>query len=105
MKKSNKIIAILTLLMVPVSIGLFNWALINNNAEEIIDYEPIDIGSRLRTLELPIRGAKFQDSTLEQLKSASIGDNYEVGDIEDWLVLDDYTGEVFFYTSTNRLLP
>ena len=96
MKKSNKIIAILTLLMVPVSIGLFNWALINNNAEEIIDYEPIDIGSRLRTLELPIRGAKFQDSTLEQLKSASIGDNYEVGDIEDWLVLDDYTGEVFF---------
>ena len=95
MKKSNKIVVLLTLLIIPISIGFFSWAIGSKNAEDIIDYMPIDIGPRLRTLELPIKGSKFQDESLNQLKTATIDGYYEVGDTLEWLVLDDYTGDVF----------
>ncbi|MBY8991924.1 MAG: immune inhibitor A [Candidatus Lokiarchaeota archaeon] len=96
MKKSTKISTLFILLIVPISMGLiFGFTLVSNT--ESIELVPIDIGYELRTKELPIRGSFSQHDTTPGLMIASL-DYYAVGDLLDWLILDDYTGETFFDT-------
>ena len=103
MKKSTKIITLMVLLLVPGSIGVvIGFNLIAPNIESI-DLIPIDIGVELRNKELPIRGSFSQLQTEPGLITAGI-EYYEVGDLLDWLVLDDYNAEEFFDTFELRAI-
>lgn len=91
MKKSNKILTILVLLIGSVSFGFLNQPNLFTLTDSTIDYDPIDIGPILRSSELPIRGALSQSDTA-QLKSADSNEYYQINDTLEWLLLDDYTG-------------
>ncbi len=94
MKKSTKITVLITVLLIPISFGLFMGFILGDNTESI-DLIPIDIGPELRTKELPIRGSISQQESISKLQTAQT-DSYSVGETLEWLVLDDYTGETFF---------
>lgn len=102
MRKSSKILTLFTFLILPISVGmLFGFNLAFNT--ESIDLIPIDIGPELRTKELPIRGSFSHKETTSGLKTAQT-DYYQIGDLLDWLVLDDYNGETFFDTFELRAI-
>ena len=68
--------------------------LIFNNNEIDIDYLPYDIGPSLRGTNLPIRESNVPRESSYDLQTAADG-YYSEGDQLEWLVLDDYTGDVF----------
>ena len=98
MKKSTKITALIAVLLIPVSIGLFMGFALGVSDAEYIDLIPIDIGPELRTKDLPIRGSISQKESTSQLNTAQTTDYYGIGDTLDWLILDDYNGDYFFDT-------
>jgi len=94
LKKSYKIITLLFLLVVPITLGAIGAIFFLTPETEVIKYLPVDIGPSLRNKELPIRASSIQSDFNSQLKTAQEG-YYSVGDHLEWLVLDDYTGDVF----------
>ncbi|MFW9950641.1 MAG: hypothetical protein ACFFKA_11030, partial [Candidatus Thorarchaeota archaeon] len=92
--KSNKIITILTVLVCSISIGMVSGIINLNSNELVIDYLPYDIGPSLRGAELPVRGSGFQGINVYDLHSSQ-EISCEVGMQLEWLVLDDYTGDIF----------
>ena len=103
MKKSTKIFTLVVLLLVPVSIGVALGFTLDVPNIESIDYIPMDIGPELRTKEYPIRGSFSQKQSTQELKTSQ-SDYYQVGDLLDWMILDDYEGEYFFDTFELRII-
>ncbi len=94
MKKSNKILTLFILLLGSISIGITSGFLTSISNEVLIDYLPIDVGPTLRNTELPVRASSSQKDFINLLQSSQ-ETYYKVGDHVEWLVLDDYTGDVF----------
>jgi len=94
LKKSYKIITLLFLFVVPLTLGAIGAFFFLTSDSEAIEYLPLDIGPSLRNKQLPVRTSSIQKDLGTQLKTAQEG-YYSVGDHLEWLVLDDYTGEIF----------
>jgi hypothetical protein len=94
LKKSYKLITLLFLLVVPITLGVIGAVFFLTPDTEVIKYQALYIGPSLRNKELPMRVSSIQNNFDSQLKTAQEG-YYSVGDHLEWLVLDDYTGEVF----------
>ena len=94
MKKSYKILTLLFLLVIPMTLGVMGATFFLTPDTEEIDYLPLDIGHSLRSKELPIRASNAQNEFITYLETAQEG-YYSVGEHLEWLVLDDYTGDVF----------
>jgi len=94
LKKSYKITTIIVLLIAPITLGIVGTIFFLTPDADVIEYVPIDIGPSIRNKELPIHGSSQQNNYISQPKTAQEG-YYGIGEHLEWLVLDDYTGEVF----------
>jgi hypothetical protein len=92
MRKKIIVVLILFAFLNVTAIGLL-FTTTTASTTEFIDYEPLDVGSRLRKSELPIKFDSFEESAeTSSLKTSDAS----LGEIKNWLSLDDYYGYYFF---------
>ncbi len=93
MRKKTIVLSLLVFIFLNIaSMGLI-FLPTTASTPDLIDYEPIDVGPRLRKSELPL---KFESSEGAQESSSLMTAAVSPGEVKDWLSLDDDGGFYFF---------
>ncbi len=92
MRKQYKSISIILVLAISLVGAYLSAFFLVSTASNVPDLEPLKYGPELRKSFLPIHDERAGGETL---KTAHDGVYWEVGDVLDWIILDDYQG---YYT-------
>jgi len=106
--KQNKtsVLTLIILMTLSTFMGVFSFTAIVSAKQTIPDAEPLAIGNKISQSNYGLSGSgSLRSSSLPKTSDPVIdGDYFIVGDIAEWLTLDDYNGYYFFTNFTLRAI-
>ena len=99
MKTQKKtFVIILVLLFSIIPLGILSFAIFSSGERTLPDYQPLHMDADSWNRNLPVSGEKLVNiKTAESLHtSPAPGEYYDVGDVMEWLSLDDWYGYYYW---------